>query len=147
MFKGKNYDLTIISHVEPLDIGIYAKPGYYFGYDNPDVQRDHRAAVDRRRTSTPTRRRWARRSTSSRTTASTSSCSSCRRSSIADANLTGPVEERADLRQRSLRAVLEVTEPSPPSPEAGSGAAASPVPVLTRAGARSGRPDRLNRPQ
>jgi len=36
VYKGKTYDLTIISHVEPLDIGIYAKPGYYFNYDNSD---------------------------------------------------------------------------------------------------------------
>jgi peptide/nickel transport system substrate-binding protein len=35
VYKDKNYDLTIISHVEPLDIGIYAKPGYYFNYDDP----------------------------------------------------------------------------------------------------------------
>ena len=32
-FKG-NFDLTIISHVEPLDIMIYANPAYYFGYDS-----------------------------------------------------------------------------------------------------------------
>ena len=36
VYTDKNYDLTIISHVEPLDIGIYAKPGYYFNYDNAD---------------------------------------------------------------------------------------------------------------
>ena len=36
VYKDKNYDLTIINHVEPLDIGIYAKPGYYFNYENPD---------------------------------------------------------------------------------------------------------------
>jgi peptide/nickel transport system substrate-binding protein len=35
VFRGKDYDLTIISHTEPLDIGIYARPDYYFGYDNP----------------------------------------------------------------------------------------------------------------
>jgi peptide/nickel transport system substrate-binding protein len=34
VYKDKNYDLTIISHVEPLDIGIYANPNYYFQYDN-----------------------------------------------------------------------------------------------------------------
>ena len=34
VFKGKNFDLTIISHVEPLDIGIYANPDYYFQYDS-----------------------------------------------------------------------------------------------------------------
>ena len=35
VYKDKNYDLTIISHVEPLDIGIYANPDYYFRYDSP----------------------------------------------------------------------------------------------------------------
>jgi peptide/nickel transport system substrate-binding protein len=34
VYKGKNFDLTIISHVEPLDIGVYAKPDYYFQYDS-----------------------------------------------------------------------------------------------------------------
>jgi peptide/nickel transport system substrate-binding protein len=38
VFKNKDYDLTIVSHVEPFDIGIYARPDYYFNYDNPDVQ-------------------------------------------------------------------------------------------------------------
>ncbi len=32
-FKG-NYDLTIISHVEPLDFDRYADPNYYWGYDS-----------------------------------------------------------------------------------------------------------------
>jgi peptide/nickel transport system substrate-binding protein len=27
-----NYDLTIISHVEPFDLGNFAKPDYYWGY-------------------------------------------------------------------------------------------------------------------
>ena len=31
----KNYDLTIISHVEPFDLGNFAKPDYYWGYQNP----------------------------------------------------------------------------------------------------------------
>ncbi len=39
VFRGKNYGLTIISHTEPYDIGIYAQPDYYFQYDNPDFQR------------------------------------------------------------------------------------------------------------
>ncbi|MBT2322882.1 ABC transporter substrate-binding protein [Variovorax paradoxus] len=29
-----NYDLSIISHVEPFDLGNYAKPDYYWGYDS-----------------------------------------------------------------------------------------------------------------
>jgi peptide/nickel transport system substrate-binding protein len=35
VYTAKNYDLTIISHVEPLDIGIYSRPGYYFNYNDP----------------------------------------------------------------------------------------------------------------
>jgi peptide/nickel transport system substrate-binding protein len=38
VFKGKDYGLTIVSHTEPMDIGIYARPAYYFQYDNPDFQ-------------------------------------------------------------------------------------------------------------
>lgn len=29
-----NYDLTIVSHVEPFDLGNYAKPEYYWGYQS-----------------------------------------------------------------------------------------------------------------
>jgi peptide/nickel transport system substrate-binding protein len=32
-FKG-NFDLSIVSHVEPLDYAVYANPDYYFGYDS-----------------------------------------------------------------------------------------------------------------
>ncbi|MDV7271510.1 ABC transporter substrate-binding protein [Thioclava sp. A2] len=35
VFKGHDFDLSIISHTEPMDIGIYARPDYYFGYQNP----------------------------------------------------------------------------------------------------------------
>jgi peptide/nickel transport system substrate-binding protein len=35
VFTGRDFDLTIVSHVEPLDIGIYARKDYYFGYDDP----------------------------------------------------------------------------------------------------------------
>ncbi len=38
VFRGKDYDLTIVSHTEPNDIGIYARPDYYFQYDNADFQ-------------------------------------------------------------------------------------------------------------
>ncbi|AVP59136.1 ABC transporter substrate-binding protein [Pulveribacter suum] len=33
-YGNKNYDLTIISHVEPLDLGNFAKPDYYWGYQS-----------------------------------------------------------------------------------------------------------------
>ncbi|MEO9575540.1 MAG: ABC transporter substrate-binding protein [Tateyamaria sp.] len=38
VFRGKNFGLTIVSHTEPMDIGIYANPDYYFQYDNPAFQ-------------------------------------------------------------------------------------------------------------
>ncbi len=36
VFKGKDFDLTIVSHTEALDIDIYARDDYYFGYKNPE---------------------------------------------------------------------------------------------------------------
>ncbi len=38
VFKKKDYDLTIISHTEPMDISIYARKDYYFDYDSPKFQ-------------------------------------------------------------------------------------------------------------
>nr|WP_143081747.1 ABC transporter substrate-binding protein [Thioclava dalianensis] len=35
VFKGHDFDLTVVSHTEPMDIGIYARPDYYFGYNSP----------------------------------------------------------------------------------------------------------------
>jgi len=35
---NKNYDLSIVSHVEPMDINIYANHNYYFGYDNDEFK-------------------------------------------------------------------------------------------------------------
>ncbi|MGV6804771.1 MAG: ABC transporter substrate-binding protein [Ruegeria sp.] len=38
VFKGKDFALTIVSHTEPMDIGIYARPDYYFQYDSSDFR-------------------------------------------------------------------------------------------------------------
>ncbi len=38
VYTNKDFDLSIVSHVEPFDIGNYANPDYYFGYDNPEFQ-------------------------------------------------------------------------------------------------------------
>ncbi len=35
VYTNKQYDLSLISHVEPFDLNNYAKPGYYWGYENP----------------------------------------------------------------------------------------------------------------
>ena len=35
VYGNKNYDLTIVSHVEPFDLGNFAKPGYYWNYESP----------------------------------------------------------------------------------------------------------------
>jgi peptide/nickel transport system substrate-binding protein len=34
VFRGDDFDLTIVSHTEPQDIGIYAREKYYFNYDS-----------------------------------------------------------------------------------------------------------------
>ena len=34
VYKKRNYDLSIVSHVEPMDINIYARDSYYFNYKN-----------------------------------------------------------------------------------------------------------------
>ncbi|MEM7737745.1 MAG: ABC transporter substrate-binding protein [Deinococcota bacterium] len=38
IFLGSDYDMTIIGHSEPRDIGIYGNPDYYYQYDNLEVQ-------------------------------------------------------------------------------------------------------------
>ena len=38
VFKGRDFDLTIVSHTEPMDIDIYARTDYYFGYDDAEFQ-------------------------------------------------------------------------------------------------------------
>jgi len=38
VFADKNYDLTIVSHTEPMDIGIYARDDYYFDYHSAAFQ-------------------------------------------------------------------------------------------------------------
>ncbi|MFV1465946.1 MULTISPECIES: ABC transporter substrate-binding protein [unclassified Phaeobacter] len=38
VFRGKSFGLSIVSHTEPMDIGIYARPDYYFQYDNVAFQ-------------------------------------------------------------------------------------------------------------
>jgi len=35
VYGQKAYDLTLISHVEPLDLGSFARPGYYWNYHSP----------------------------------------------------------------------------------------------------------------
>ncbi|MFO1210808.1 MAG: ABC transporter substrate-binding protein [Amaricoccus sp.] len=45
VFTSHDFDLTIVSHTEPMDIGIYARKDYYFGYDDP-VMRALMAGVE-----------------------------------------------------------------------------------------------------
>ena len=40
VYRNRDYDLSIVSHVEPLDINIYARDGYYFGYSSAEVKAD-----------------------------------------------------------------------------------------------------------
>jgi peptide/nickel transport system substrate-binding protein len=34
IFRNKDYEMTVVSHTEPLDIEIYARDNYYFNYKN-----------------------------------------------------------------------------------------------------------------
>jgi peptide/nickel transport system substrate-binding protein len=38
VFTNGDFDLTVISHTEPMDIGIYARDDYYFGHHDAAVQ-------------------------------------------------------------------------------------------------------------
>ena len=38
VFKGRDFDLTIVSHTEPMDIGIYGRDDYYFSYAKPEFK-------------------------------------------------------------------------------------------------------------
>ena len=38
VFKNKDYQLSIVSHTEPMDIGIYARDDYYFNYADPELK-------------------------------------------------------------------------------------------------------------
>ena len=49
VFRGTDYDLTIVSHTEPMDIGIYARDTYYFNYESAafrDVMAKLNASVE-----------------------------------------------------------------------------------------------------
>ncbi len=45
IFKKKDYQLTMIGHVEPWDIGIYANPDYYFQYDSEEFRQAYDKAL------------------------------------------------------------------------------------------------------
>ena len=45
VFKKKEYELTMIGHVEAWDIGIYARPDYYFQYDSQKFRNAYAKAL------------------------------------------------------------------------------------------------------
>ncbi|MDA0369500.1 MAG: ABC transporter substrate-binding protein [Proteobacteria bacterium] len=38
VFRGKQFDLTIVSHVEPMDVNNYTNAEYYWQYDSPEFR-------------------------------------------------------------------------------------------------------------
>ena len=111
VYKDHNYDLTIISHVEPLDIGIYANPNYYFRLRQPGVS----ATIYAKVTSAPdleppSRRRSARRRGRSPRIASTLFLFQLPNVDGRGREAARPVEERPDLRQRSFCDVVEMID-------------------------------------
>lgn len=53
VFRGDDFDLTIVSHTEPQDIGIYAREKYYFNYDSAKFKA---VAADLTRATDPAKR-------------------------------------------------------------------------------------------
>lgn len=45
VYKQRAYDLSIVAHVEPLDIEIYANPDYYFQYDSEEFRQIWAAVI------------------------------------------------------------------------------------------------------
>lgn len=45
VYGNHDYELSFVLHVEPRDFGNFANPDYYFGYDNPEVQRLYAEAL------------------------------------------------------------------------------------------------------
>jgi peptide/nickel transport system substrate-binding protein len=41
----RDFDLSMVNHTEARDFGNWANPSYYFGYDNPEVQRLYAASL------------------------------------------------------------------------------------------------------
>ena len=107
VYKDHNYDLTIISHVEPLDIGIYANPNYYFQYDSPAFQAIYKKVttapdLDAYKAALVEAQKRARRRRGQRLSLPAPQRHGRQR------RPQGPVEERADLRQRPRGDVVEV---------------------------------------
>ncbi|GAB4217215.1 MAG: ABC transporter substrate-binding protein [Rhodoferax sp.] len=46
VFEKKDYSLSLISHIEPLDINIYARDGYYFNYANAEFKKIWQQVMD-----------------------------------------------------------------------------------------------------
>ncbi|OHV33920.1 MULTISPECIES: ABC transporter substrate-binding protein [Pseudofrankia] len=45
VFTNHDYDLSVVDHAEPRDLGNYAKTSYYWGYNNPQAQQLYQAGV------------------------------------------------------------------------------------------------------
>lgn len=46
VFQSTDYDLTIVSHTEPFDIGIYARDNYYFNYKGEKFRQTYAALTE-----------------------------------------------------------------------------------------------------
>ena len=108
VYGQKAYDLTVIAHVEPLDFGNFARPGYYWNYESPKFNE-----------------LWAKVNTTADTAQRNQLLADAQRLVADDAVAAylyqndldhggqgrpeGPVEGRADPRQRPVGAVVAMT--------------------------------------
>ncbi|RDI60334.1 ABC transporter substrate-binding protein [Nocardia pseudobrasiliensis] len=45
VYKNHDYEVSLVNHAEARDLGIYVQSGYYFGYDNKQVQQWYQQAM------------------------------------------------------------------------------------------------------
>ena len=105
VFKNKDYDLTIVSHTEPMDIEIYARPDYYFDAPDP-VMRALWAGVQA--TADPDEQAALLKAAQQRVAANAVNVFlfQLAKTGVADARLARPLAELADPGQRHDRREL-----------------------------------------
>ena len=101
VYVNKNYDLSIVCHAEPLDLNIYANPNYYFQYDS-QAYRDIYAKV----MSAPDLEAYKAAVGEAQKKIAEDSVNAflfqLPNATVGERAAAGPVEERADLRQRPV---------------------------------------------
>jgi peptide/nickel transport system substrate-binding protein len=111
-YGNKNYDLSLILHVEPFDLVNYTKPEYYWGYQSARFNELFDKARNAARAGRPPALPWRRAAAAGRRRGQRVSLPAAVHHG-GRAQPARPVEGRADLRERHRRALLGLTPASP----------------------------------